>query len=63
MSKVYENEFKVMIISLLNSGGKVKEVSDEYGLNGMESMDRSPKDQGYQGWIYFPLRQWDSIRM
>lgn len=33
MAKVYENEFKVMIVELLNSGRKVKEVSDEYGLN------------------------------
>lgn len=33
MAKVYENEFKVMIVELLNSGRKIKEVSDEYGLN------------------------------
>lgn len=33
MAKVYENEFKVMIVELLNSGRKAKEVSEEYGLN------------------------------
>jgi len=33
MSKVYENEFKVMIVELLNSGRKIKEVSEEYDLN------------------------------
>jgi transposase len=33
MAKVYEVEFKVMIVELLNSGRKIKEVSDEYGLN------------------------------
>ncbi|OWP85502.1 hypothetical protein BWK60_13770 [Flavobacterium covae] len=33
MGKVYENEFKVMIVELLNSGRTVKEVSEEYGLN------------------------------
>lgn len=34
MAKVYELEFKVMLVELLNSGRKVQEVSDEYGLNG-----------------------------
>jgi transposase len=34
MVKVYEQEFKVMLVELLNSGRKVQEVSDEYGLNG-----------------------------
>ena len=38
MSKKYENEFKVMIVGLLNSGRKLKEISEEYGLN--ESMLR-----------------------
>jgi transposase len=38
MSKKYENEFKVMIVGLLNSGRKLKEISEEYGLN--ESMVR-----------------------
>lgn len=33
MAKVYENEFKVMIVELLNSGRKLKELSDEYSLN------------------------------
>ena len=33
MAKVYEQEFKVMLVELLNSGRKVQEVSDEYGLN------------------------------
>lgn len=33
MAKVYENEFKVMIVELLNSGRKIKEISEEYGLN------------------------------
>ena len=34
MAKFYEQEFKVMLVELLNSGQKVQEVSDEYGLNG-----------------------------
>ena len=34
MAKFYEQEFKVMLVELLNSGRKVQEVSDEYGLNG-----------------------------
>ena len=34
MAKVYEQEFKVMLVELLNSGRKVQEVSDEHGLNG-----------------------------
>ena len=34
MAKKYDNEFKVMIVSLLNTGMKVKQVSDEYDLNG-----------------------------
>jgi len=33
MAKVYENEFKVMIVELLQSGRSVKEVTLEYGLN------------------------------
>jgi transposase len=33
MAKVYEKEFKVMIVELLNSGRKLKEVSAEYSLN------------------------------
>lgn len=33
MAKHYENDFKVMIVELLKSGRKVKEVSDEYKLN------------------------------
>lgn len=33
MANSYENEFKVMIVELLNSGRKVKEISQEYGLN------------------------------
>lgn len=33
MGKVYTNEYKVMIVSLLNSGRKVKEISEEYELN------------------------------
>ena len=32
MAKKYENDFKVMIVELLKSGRKTKEVSDEYGL-------------------------------
>ncbi len=34
MAKKYENEFKVLIAELLKSGRPVKEVSEEYGLNG-----------------------------
>lgn len=33
MGKVYENEFKVMIVELLNSGRTIKEISTEYQLN------------------------------
>ncbi len=33
MAKIYENEFKVMIVELLNSGRSIKEISDEYQLN------------------------------
>lgn len=33
MAKVYEIEFKVMIVELLNSGRSIKEISDEYNLN------------------------------
>ena len=33
MAKKYENDFKVMIVELLKSGNKVKELSIEYGLN------------------------------
>jgi transposase len=36
MAKFYDNEFKTMIVELLNSGRKLKEMSDEYHLN--ESM-------------------------
>lgn len=32
MRKKYENEFKVLIAELVNSGRPVKEVSEEYGL-------------------------------
>jgi transposase len=38
MAKKYEKEFKVMIVELLQSGQKVIDVSEEYGLN--ESMIR-----------------------
>lgn len=33
MAKKYDNDFKVLIVELLKSGRKVKEVSDEYELN------------------------------
>jgi len=33
MVKKYDNEFKVMIVELLKSGIKAKQVSDEYRLN------------------------------
>ena len=33
MAKHYENEFKVMIVELLESGRSIKELSDEYELN------------------------------
>jgi len=33
MAKGYENEFKVIIVELLNSSRKIKEVSEEYDLN------------------------------
>ena len=34
MAKKYENDFKVMIVELLESGRKVKEISDEYSIDG-----------------------------
>jgi transposase len=34
MASKYENDFKVTIVELLKSGKTVKEVSDEYSLNG-----------------------------
>jgi len=33
MAKKYENDFKVMIVELLKSGRKAKELSDEYQIN------------------------------
>ena len=33
MAKKYENDFKVMIVELLKSGRKTKEVSEEYNLS------------------------------
>ena len=33
MAKKYDNEFKVMIIELLNSAIKTKQVSNDYGLS------------------------------
>lgn len=33
MAKKYDNEFKVMIIELLNSGIKTKQVSNDYDLS------------------------------
>ena len=33
-NKKYDNEFKVMIVELLRSGIGVKEVSEDYSLNG-----------------------------
>ena len=33
MAKKYENDFKVMIVELLKSGRKAKEVSNEYDIN------------------------------
>ncbi len=33
MVKKYDNEFKVMIVELLNSGIKPKQISEDYGLN------------------------------
>ena len=34
MAKKYDNDFKVLIVELLKSGISVKEVNEEYGLNG-----------------------------
>ncbi len=33
MVKKYDNEFKVMIVELLNSGIKTKQVSEDYRLS------------------------------
>ena len=34
MAKKYDNEFKLMIVELLQSGQSVNQISSEYGLNG-----------------------------
>lgn len=34
MRKKYKNDFKVLIVELVKSGRTVKEVSEEYGLDG-----------------------------
>ena len=33
MTKKHDNEFKVMIVELLKSGSKAKQLGEEYGLN------------------------------
>jgi transposase len=33
MAKKYDNEFKIMIVELLQSGIKTQQVADDYGLN------------------------------
>jgi transposase len=33
MVKKYDNEFKVMIAELLNSGSKTKQISEDYDLS------------------------------
>jgi transposase len=33
MAKKHNNEFKVMLVELLKSGSKPKELREEYGLN------------------------------
>jgi transposase len=33
MAKSYENDFKVLIVELVKSGRRVKEISEDYGLN------------------------------
>jgi transposase len=33
MAKKHDNEFKVMLLELLKSGSKPKELGEEYGLN------------------------------
>jgi transposase len=33
MGKKYENDFKVMVVELLKSGKKAKELSEEYSVN------------------------------
>jgi transposase len=33
MAKKYENEYKVMIVGLLNSGIKPKQITEDYGLD------------------------------
>ena len=33
MAKKYENDFKIMIVELLKSGSKVKDIREEYGLS------------------------------
>jgi transposase len=33
MAKKYENKYKVMIVGLLNSGIKPKQITEDYGLD------------------------------
>jgi len=33
MVKKHDNEFKAMIVELLKSGSKTKQIGEEYGLN------------------------------
>lgn len=33
MRKNYDNDFKVMIVELLNSGTKTRDISEEYGVD------------------------------
>ena len=37
MGKKYDKNFKVMIVELLQFGHQVKDVSEDYGLNGLSN--------------------------
>lgn len=55
MAKKYENDFKVMIVELLLSGQKAKDLGEEYGLN--ENMIRRWKKEYQERLGDFSKRQ------
>ncbi len=59
MAKKYENDFKVLIAELVKSGRPVKEVSEEYGLDG--SMIRRWKRE-YEVKSGDLLRKWSFLK-
>ena len=55
MAKKYENDFKVMIVELLLSGQKARDLGEEYGLN--ENMIRRWKKEYQERLGDFAKRQ------